>query len=133
MFTLSRVLRNSLLLYFAVLLYRNFFPTQERPRLGQKPPQPYIMSDPLVDWVKDRLTLLYEQSTELAEKEQSGILESFFDTDAHLIHNHKPTTLSEFGDDIRASSFASTKSNVEWKTVLSLSEGNDDGAAGPQV
>jgi hypothetical protein len=77
------------------------------------------MNDPVIDWFRGCLTKLYQQDPAPGEKEQPSLLGSIFDKDAHLVHNHKPISLSEYSNSLSQSSFATTKTDVEWKTVLS--------------
>ncbi|KAF5355124.1 hypothetical protein D9756_005712 [Leucocoprinus leucothites] len=123
MFTiLRRVSQDLLLCAFAIWLYRQFLVnpnyyisnkfTQELTRKG-------IMSDNLVDWFKERFTPLYQISAGATEDSLSTQLDSMFEKNAHIIHNHEPIDLAKFTEGLRASSAAVVKADVEWKEVMS--------------
>ncbi|KAF7782879.1 hypothetical protein Agabi119p4_2255 [Agaricus bisporus var. burnettii] len=84
------------------------------------------MDNPMIDWFKDCVQKLYQQDPTQGEKEQSSLLESIFDKNVNLLHNHKPMSLSEYMNSLSQSSFATAKTDLEWNVILSQ---EDEGEA----
>lgn len=86
----------------------------------------HTMDNPMIDWFKDCVQKLYQQDPAQGEKEQSSLLESIFDKNVNLLHNHKPMSLSEYMNNLSQSSFATAKTDLEWNVILSQ---EDEGEA----
>lgn len=86
-----------------------------------------IMSDPLVDWTKERLTLLYKMDSTSPEADFPKILESTFKPDARITDNHQFINLAKFGEELKRSSFAVTRADIEWKGIVAMpNQGNEE-------
>jgi len=81
------------------------------------------MSDHLVNWFKDHFTPLYQSVSNSVEGELSSRVESLFEGDARIIHNHEQIDLAKFSEGLGASSSAVIEAQVEWKKVMSLNAG----------
>lgn len=126
MFTLRRTVQGFFLLSCIIFLYHQY----KEVRVGS----PYtpstshsIMSDPLVDWVKEHLTSLYQKSTESSDDALPGLLAATFKSNAHIIYNHQRIDLTTFGDNINKSFFAVTRADVEWKEAVALPNDESEG------